>query len=429
MMQVLFTLEGLGLTVGILRVVALEGLQAGRAVLGMSLAAVAAMTAGLVASSSSWAEVFGFGNAHEALLLTVLWSGFSACTWVSVALARAADRLAAVLVVDAIQLAGTQALGLAFAATASDRVTAYLLGVAIAQAVALAAGLCYVRPVVRFWRYRMTLGRALAFSLPVLPLALSTFVLSASDRLVISRDLGPAAVGRYQIAYGLACVALILVGALGTQWLPSLLQVRATAARQRAITAARDRLAVMLVPTVLGLSAGIPEVLRFWVGGSYDVKGLTVVVATVAVSTIPFTLYTCHQLVLLAEGSTSRIAMIMVVSALANVLLNVILVPLLGINGSAYATLLAYAVLWVCTALVTRGAAIGPSPSPRTAGVLVLASGLAGLSLLLPITGVGGTLRWCLVFLCVVALAQMARAAGRGLPDHAPVAEGEPAGA
>jgi O-antigen/teichoic acid export membrane protein len=345
-----------------------------------------------------------------------MWSGLSACTSVSLALLRSADKLKAVLIVDAIQIGGAQALGLTLAAYSHNRVNAYLYGVEIAQAIALSVGLLSLPPARRLWRERAVLGRVLVFSLPVLPQLLSNFVLGTSDRLIIGSDLGPVPVGRYQIAYGLACTALLMVGVLTAQWLPSLLRVRELAARRQAIAAARDRLGDMLIPVVLGLCAGLPELLRFWVSGEYHPAGLTTVVVAVAASTIPFTLYSCHSLVLFIQGSTKLITVINVVAALVNVGLNLVLVPSLHIDGSAYATLVAYVVLWMAASLATRGSEIRPGPSRRIAGSVVVTALLAGGSVFVPITGPAGILRWIVAGGCVVALAVMVRTAGRSLP-------------
>jgi len=74
----------------------------------------------------------------------------------------------------------------------------------------------------------------------------------------------------------------------------------------------------------------------------------------VVTSTIPVCTSFVHSRLMLAEGRSGIVAVVTVVAALTNIGLNLVLVPHIGINGSALATLITYTALAVGMASVSR---------------------------------------------------------------------------
>jgi O-antigen/teichoic acid export membrane protein len=110
-----------------------------------------------------------------------------------------------------------------------------------------------------------------------------------------------------------------------------------------------------------------------------------------------------HSQLILAEGRSTIVALVSIVAAAINIVLNVILVPHIGINGSALVTLVAYAVLAMGMALMSRQLLRLARPSNLVC-VLVLASfAVVLLSASIPIGGAGLILRAGGAGLCAVA--------------------------
>ena len=177
----------------------------------------------------------------------------------------------------------------------------------------------------------------------MVPQQLSGFILGLGDRVVIRHILGSAAVGRYSVAYNIGSLGfLILVFAMQV-WLPRIYAMEDRGARSRLLASSRDMLNLLLIPVVIGLAAGAPVVLAIWVPRSFHPAQLTPIVAIVAICTFPFAQFLANLRALMSEGKTGRAAVATLVAAMVNIGLNIVMVPFLGITGSAIATVLSYA--------------------------------------------------------------------------------------
>ena len=81
----------------------------------------------------------------------------------------------------------------------------------ISQFAAMALGLAFTRPALTGLFDRALIGRAVRLGAPLALSTLLVFVLNAGDRLIIQRLLGPEEVGRYQVAYVVGYVVVLLV--------------------------------------------------------------------------------------------------------------------------------------------------------------------------------------------------------------------------
>ena len=90
---------------------------------------------------------------------------------------------------------------------------------------------------------------------------------------------------------------------------------------------------------------------------------------------------------LLSEGRSAVVAVVTIVAAAVNVALNLALVPHLGINGSALATLVSYAVLAAAMAALSRLLLPLARPDLRLWGALLAAEAVVLLSGRIPVHG------------------------------------------
>jgi O-antigen/teichoic acid export membrane protein len=202
----------------------------------------------------------------------------------------------------------------------------------------------------------------------MVPQQLSGWILGAGDRVVIAHVLGSAAVGRYSVAYNVGSLGFLLLVFVNQAWMPRIYAVADRAARSRLLASSRDMMNLLLIPVVCGLAAGAPVVLEVWVPKSFHPAELTPIVAIVAICTFPFGQFLANLRALMSEGKTGRAAVATLIAAAVNIGLNVVMVPFLGITGSAIATVLAYA---LCARLtrppVSSGLQVpGPSVLLRT---------------------------------------------------------------
>jgi len=344
-MQILGPIFSFGLPFATQKVFAGEdGHRRARGVLAISAILAFAAWLVVVLAAPAWGPLVGLYGVLDARL-AALWAACYALAWTSFAMLRSRDSMGMVIVVAAVGDLGAQAAGVALTFWWAPTVTSYLCGVIIGQGAAALVGLLALRPDWSALAAVRRYGGAFGFGLPMVPQQLCVFILYAGDRIVVRHDLGSAATGRYSVAYNIGSLCVILLAFANQAWIPRIYAVTDRVARSRLLASSRDVLNLLLVPAIFGLAAGAPVVLRIWAPRSFDPDGLVPIVAIVAIGTFPYGQYLSNVRALMSEGRTARAALTTLIAAAVNIALNVVMVPLLGITGSAIATVLSYALL------------------------------------------------------------------------------------
>jgi O-antigen/teichoic acid export membrane protein len=408
-MQVLFVLMGLGLHQAIQRQYALDARSPDPAkLLSISIVVAALLAAVADATGPLWARQVGFQDYGGPVRIAVLWAALSAITYSALALLRSQDRLLAFSIVTLLQSVVAAVTSLLLVLLLDNTATMYLLGQVIVQAVAAIVALVLIPPRLPRVKDRTMVKGALAFGWPLIPALLSRFVLDSSDRLIIQMQLGSSEVGRYQVAYNVGALPMLLLGILNQSWMPRIFSLKKVDERAAVISASRDLLYMLLMPVLVGLAVGAPLLLRIWAPPSYQPETLLMVTSIVLISAIPYTAGLSSIRVLMAEGRTGSIALAQVIAAGGNIALNLALIPHFGLEGSAAATLLAMTMLHVLMLWARARALVKVKPpSARllfalfaTAGVSVgVATAPAERFIIFRLLVVFATVVWfCLIF-------------------------------
>lgn len=378
-------------------------------VLGLLLVAAASLTA--AATAAVWG---GWAGDLVLLRLAVLLAAAMAARNLLLGLLRAQGRARPYVLVMVLSTSGAQVLGLV-AAVAGRSAFSYVCGLAAGSALAALLGLALVRPQLRPLRRRALWAWGARFGLLLVPGELAAVAIWFSDRLVVERLLGLEAVGRYQVAYTVGSVLLMLAMGVSQAWGPVIYAAEGGERSRVAQETGAPLLAVGgLAAAALALAA--PPLLVVAVPASYRPEGLSAVTAVVALCVLPLLAQQGSAHLLTAAERTARLAAGAVGAAVANLLLTLLLVPSLGLLGAAVATLLAY-LLWA--AVLT----------PWGSGSFLLqgtpwAIGTAGavLGAVLPVGGPGLAVRLVAVLACglLVVLRLRPLLAARGAPAGAP---------
>jgi O-antigen/teichoic acid export membrane protein len=399
--QILVVVVGLGLQSSIIRqYVDDDGDRRARGVLFVAFAFALVITALVYATGPMWCGILGFRSFSGPLRLIVLWGFPAAGCQAAMGLLRAQDRLGAFSAVSVLQSVGTQACALILVFGTTRSATVYTLGLLLGQLVSFAIAVVVTRPRPSGLTDTGSICESLAFGLPLVPQALAVFVLSAGDRVVIQRELGATAVGRYQVAYSVGSLILVLMAFLNQSWEAGVLSIRDETLRAEVISHSRDRLLRTVQPLLIAIVVTAPIALRIFAPPSFRPNDLIVVSAIVALSATPFAFYSANVLRLMSERRTHPLAVACVVCAAVNILLNFLLIPVIGIAGSAAASLLAFALQAVMTEGAARKCLPTHAPSTRS-WVFVVGGGVAAMAtVLLPKIGAGMELRVVIGALC-----------------------------
>jgi O-antigen/teichoic acid export membrane protein len=241
-------------------------------------------------------------------------------------------------------------------------------------------------------RRRALLRESFAVGLPTIPHSLGIYVLAAGDRVIVERLEGLAAVARFHVAYIAGSLGIFLLSALNNAWSPVVFGARD---EDRWQVLADTSAAVWRVGALAAgaLALGAPAGLLVLAPASYDRAALAEVTAIVAASAIPMVLYLSNVHIVFWLARTGVLAWVTPLSAAANIGLNLLLIPALGLTGAAIATLITY----VLQAVVIRWRASRLADVPwrvrPAVQAALIGAALVGLALLLPATGVWVALR------------------------------------
>ena len=279
------------------------------------------------------------------------------------------------------------------------------LGSAIAAAITAVVG---VAALVRVGAPRPTfdlpLARAmLRFALPLVPAGLAGWVLNLSDRPLLQAITGSeATVGVYTLGYtgGLVINALV-VQPFALAWGAAQWEMARRDGAPQAFARLMTWFLVLGSGGALLLSAMGTDALRLLVGPEFELSRF--IVPFSAFAYVLYGAYTIATSGLGIVGRTSLVATTMAAAAAA-VVMNVILIPVIGIFGAALSTLLSYLLLTV----LSGGASQRYYPVPWQLGRAVIVLGVGGALSAAALLGPDHTL-WRLA--CLLAYAPVLVAA------------------
>jgi O-antigen/teichoic acid export membrane protein len=238
---------------------------------------------------------------------------------------------------------------------------------------------------------RHLLRRLLRFGLPTMPAEASLYLLNFVDRIIIVRSAGLAEAGLYSLAVKFAQAINVFVRGFQLAWPPLAYSIREDGEARRVY-------ATIVTLFVTGCAFAVTGMWLFsrWIVralaapeffGSYKAIGL--------ISTA-VTLYALYLVLVVILGRTGRTEFNLpatVAALAANVILNLILVPPLGIVGAALALVASYVVVLVLMYGFTQRLFPVPYEWGRLGRVVLISAALAGAGeLLMPTAGFAGLL-------------------------------------
>ena len=335
---------------------------------------------------SVWAPVAGFPKHAPILVPTILWTAPAGMCQAYLAVLRSADDLRRFSIVSIVAAIGGQVVGIGLAILVHRSVSLYAWGGVVAQSVAVLLGMCWTRPTLRGMVGRRVVA-AFKIGIPLAVGALAFFILNMGDRIIIQRELGSASVGRYQVAYILGSVLMLMLGFLNQSWEPLILAIPGRVKRYEVDARVRATMIDIVTPLPIALILMAPPVLAVLTPRSYRQAGLLAVVAWISLAALPAIFVNAGQRLLIAERRALTVGTCVTIAAGANIVLNFLLIPRFGITGSAAATTLAL-LLQALVLDISLGRRAGLMRFRRSSGFRLLAAAVLSLgAVVLPTSG------------------------------------------
>lgn len=230
-------------------------------------------------------------------------------------------------------------LGVICVLHANDRVTAWILGILLAEL------LGYVGPFFsqmirgrqffskKFWKY------ALLFNIPLIPHYLSQTILNSSDRIMIERMIGTSEAGIYSLAYTISRIMTLFSTALNQTIGPWLYQ-KIRDKKVEDISRVAYPCFILIAVLNIMLIAFAPEVISLFAPASYH-KAVWII-PPVSMSVFFLFAYSFFANFEFYYEKRKYITLATVGGAILNILLNYIFIPLCGYYAAGYTTLFCY---------------------------------------------------------------------------------------
>ena len=193
------------------------------------------------------------------------------------------------------------------------------------------------------------MAKIIRFGMPFLPAAIFTMIMEGADRFILKYMTNEATVGIYSASYKLGIFGLLIVMAFNMGWTPYFLKHNKDNDCNTHYSTISSLLLGFYGFIGILLTILIPQVQNISLYG-YTLIGAEYFSGLKIVPIILMSYYFLGIYILMLprvykHGETTKIPYFRMVGALSNVILNIILIPRFGIMGSAYATLVSFAIM------------------------------------------------------------------------------------
>jgi O-antigen/teichoic acid export membrane protein len=239
---------------------------------------------------------------------------------------------------------GSAAFGITAVLAFNAGLKGVLFGMLAGNALAAAFGFLVVRRDVIGQFSRPELRRMMAYGLPLVPASVALWGVSVLDRVLLTKIAGTAESGQYAVANRFSSLLMFAVTAFALAFGPFQLTLwRDDPELEKQV---RGRVLTYLTVGLVGLgvvlslfSREVADIVAPKEGRAYEAVGLLAMsVAVFGVSSVALFGITITR-------RTGYIAIYTVLAVVLNAVLNLVLIPPIGMVGSALATLAAYALL------------------------------------------------------------------------------------
>jgi len=196
------------------------------------------------------------------------------------------------------------------------------------------------------------------FGLPFVPAGLATVTMEMLNRYIIGHLMDLNAVGIFSAGFKLGIFMLLITTAFYYAWQPFFLKAGKKESSKSLFSRVLTYFTLTMMTVWLVLTVFIREIVNFHIGDIYLVgKEYQSCVEIVPYILLGYVFYGINLVFLPGiyfEKKTQFIAYNTIISALVNVLFNFVLIPIIGIIGSAVASMLGYLTLAICSYSVSQ---------------------------------------------------------------------------
>jgi O-antigen/teichoic acid export membrane protein len=198
-------------------------------------------------------------------------------------------------------------------------------------------------------------SKIISYGLPFIPLAIVSWISNLSDRYIIGNYLSLNEVGIYTAVYSIASRPFLMVGSILTGFFrPLLFQLESKKESDRAKKVFKVWLTTKLVIIFCGI-------LVYYFFGNFIIKLLLaksyaqnvfIIFLIIGITYAVFSLNQILETRIFSFGTSNKVILPSVVAAMVNLIANFLLIPIFGIEGAAFATLISFLIQFILTGFI-----------------------------------------------------------------------------
>lgn len=198
-----------------------------------------------------------------------------------------------------------------------------------------------------------TIKLMLKIGLPLLPNFLIYWIFNSCDRLMIAKYLGNGQVGIYGVGARVASISQFIYTAFAGGWQYFAFSNMKSEDQVQMTSKIFEYLGIISFTATIFLTSISNYIFRLFFVGDY-IKG-SIVFPYMFLSPLLLMLYQTIGNQFLIKKKTGPSAIILTFGAITNIVANVLLIPVIGIEGAAIGTLLGYIVsVFICANVLTK---------------------------------------------------------------------------
>lgn len=194
--------------------------------------------------------------------------------------------------------------------------------------------------------------KMLKYSIPLIPSTIFWWITNVSDRYIVAYMLGAEANGLYAISYKIPTIVTLLSSIFTEAWQLSAVSEKDTEYRERFFTNVFKSYASLIFISASGLILLVKAITKILVSDAFYASWQYVPFLVMA------TTYSCLAIFLgsiyFVEKKSNLSLVTTFFGAIVNIILNIILIPRIGVNGAALATFISYASVFLLRAVNTK---------------------------------------------------------------------------
>lgn len=223
-------------------------------------------------------------------------------------------------------------------------------GMFIAMLGGLVVNCLYLFFTLRVWKYfdfrlfdRALIKEVCGYSIPLVPNQISGWVLSASNRVIISAFIDVAANGIFAVANKFSNLVGTFYGFFNMAWVETVSLHFEDSDRDRFISEMIQKVLGIFITVCVGVIAVMPFIFPIMVDAQFGAAYQQIPILMISV--IFQVLIGLYSAIYIALKKSATIAKTTIVGAVINVLVHLVLVPFAGLYAASVATMLSYAVV------------------------------------------------------------------------------------